>query len=237
MGGGHQEGRAAVCADMEGACTVSDLETLPGVDTAGVEAPREAPATGPAPRRGSPAARGWATALAQITPTPGMILGGRYRVEAKIGQGGMGYVYRAWDQEAERMVALKVMRLDNLPCQEKADMTLLRFIREGRAISRLQSPHIVEVHERGSTHDGLFYISVELLEGRTLRAALPERGRLSVPRALEIIAQLCEAMSEAHAQGVIHRDLKPSNIFLVAGEGADERVKVLDFGVAKLWGA
>jgi len=137
---------------------------------------------------------------------PGEMLG-HYRVEAKLGQGGMGTVYRAWDTRLQRPVALKVLH-------EREE----RLLREARAASALNHPNIITIHEVGPD-----FIAMELVEGK------PLSGRLPLKLALDYASQIAGALAKAHAAGVIHRDLKPANI-LVTSEGA---VKLLDFGLAK----
>ncbi len=155
--------------------------------------------------------------------TPGTLLG-RYRIIGSLGSGGMGEVYRARDTELGRDVAVKV-----LPDEVAHDAERLeRFRREARFLARLSHPNILEVFDVGE-EAGVIYVVTELLEGRTLRERL-DRGPLSWRRAVEIAAGLAEALVAAHATGIVHRDLKSSNVFLTR----DGRVKVLDFGLARL---
>ena len=137
-----------------------------------------------------------------------------YRIEERIGSGGMGIVYRARDTRLQRDVALKF-----LPEAWSAD-------REARAAAGLNHPNICTIHEIGA-HDGRPFIAMELLEGRTLKQELGVRS-LEMGKVIEIASQIAEALDAAHAQGVIHRDIKPGNIFITA-RGV---VKVLDFGIA-----
>jgi non-specific serine/threonine protein kinase len=158
----------------------------------------------------------------------GSSLDGRYELTALLGRGGMGAVYQATDLRLGRQVAVKTMRTD---LQHNAD-ALERFGREAQLVARLRHPNIVAVHDFGSTADDLLYIVMELLEGHTLRHEL-RGGALDAGRAVAIARQACSAVAAAHAAGVIHRDLKPDNLFLEAGDGPP-RVKVLDFGVARV---
>ena len=147
-----------------------------------------------------------------------------YRVLEKIGQGGMGVVYRARDERLERDVALKV-----LPPGALSDAaTRARFRREALALSRLNHPHIGVIHDFDTVEDTDFLV-MEYVSGRTLRARI-EDGSMPLPEAVRIAIQIAEALEEAHERGTIHRDLKPENILLTTKGW----VKVLDFGLAKL---
>ena len=149
---------------------------------------------------------------------------GRYEVLSLLGAGGMGEVYRARDTELERDVAVKV-----LPDAASGDPAWLdRFRREAHALSRLSHPNILEIFDAGSD-DGVRYVVTELLEGRTLRDHL-EHGRLPIRKAVAIADAIARGLGAAHAQGVVHRDVKPENVLLTS----DGRVKVLDFGIARL---
>ena len=152
---------------------------------------------------------------------PGTKLG-PYEIQALLGAGGMGEVYRARDLRLGREVAIKV-----LPASLSADPgRLQRFEQEARSASALNHPSIVVVYDVG-THDGAPYLVTELLEGETLRARLRD-ATLPPRRALEYAIQLGQGLAAAHEKGVIHRDLKPDNIFLCR----DGRCKILDFGLA-----
>ena len=161
---------------------------------------------------------------------------GQYRIEALIGRGGMGYVYRAHDTVLARPVALKI-----LPPELVSDAgRLARFVQEARSASALNHPHVIAIHEireatamrNGAAIPGLpvlHYLAMELVTGDTLRTLIETR-RLDMRRAIDLLTQVAEALSAAHAAGVVHRDLKPENI-MVATSGY---AKVLDFGLAKL---
>src|SRR5438552_3135826 len=149
---------------------------------------------------------------------------GPYEVLSPIGAGGMGEVYRARDSRLGREVAIKV-----LPAAFSADADRLRrFEQEARAAGMLNHPNILIVHDIG-THDGAPYIVSELLEGEELRAQL-SRGALPVRRSVDYAQQTACGLSAAHEKGITHRDLKPENLFITS----DGRVKILDFGLAKL---
>ncbi|MDE3136987.1 MAG: protein kinase [Acidobacteriota bacterium] len=155
--------------------------------------------------------------------SPGTKLG-PYEVVAPIGAGGMGEVYRARDTRLGRDVAAKV-----LPASFSSDPERLRrFEQEARAVAALNHPNILAIHDIG-THDGAPFLVTELLEGETLRERLAE-GALPVRKTIEIAVQAAHGVAAAHEKGIVHRDLKPANIFLTS----DGRVKILDFGLAKL---
>jgi eukaryotic-like serine/threonine-protein kinase len=145
-----------------------------------------------------------------------------YRLLDRFGEGGMGVVYRAEDLRLGREVAVKLLRT------EATSEWLARFEREARLASSLQHPHICTIHELGD-HEGQPFIVMELLEGRTIRQVL-EAGPLDPDRVVAFGRQIADALDAAHRRGIIHRDLKPANLFLTH----DDRVKVLDFGLAKI---
>ena len=148
-----------------------------------------------------------------------------YRILEKLGEGGMGVVYIAEDTLLGRRVAIKT-----LTAKRGSDFEHFRsrFLREARAVSALSHPHIATIHDYGETAEGQPYIVMELVKGQTL-TDLMLKEKLTIPRAIEIVKQVAEALSEAHRNGIIHRDIKPSNVAI------NERgnVKVLDFGLAK----
>ena len=159
----------------------------------------------------------------------GRVINGRYRVHAKIGEGGMGTVYAAEHVEIGKGVAIKVLHPRYSTEQELVE----RFRREARAASRIGHPNIIDVIDFGSTDDGCAYFVMELLDGIDLADVLTHERRLDPDRSCQIAIQVCRALSAAHAAGIIHRDLKPENIFLVARDGQADFVKVLDFGIAR----
>ena len=152
----------------------------------------------------------------------GTILG-RYRIDALLGEGGMGQVYRAFDTTLGRPAAVKVLR-ENLSGER-----LHRFMREARTASSLNHPNVVTIYEIGELDSTGHFIAMELVEGETLREAL-SRGRIELARALEWVAQIADGIATAHGAGITHRDLKPENI-VIARTGF---AKILDFGLAKL---
>ena len=160
---------------------------------------------------------------------------GRYVLVDKLGQGSFGLVFRARDTVLDRMVAIKVL---NPAHQYNADV-LRRFLQEALASARVVHPGIVTVHDFGTVPTSVgetAYIVLELLQGESLTARITRTGRLAVAWAVEIVRQVASALDTAHRAGVLHRDLKSENIYLVADPAAinGERVKVLDFGLAKV---
>ena len=157
------------------------------------------------------------------------LLAGRYRIKRLCGEGGMGRVYEAEHVEIGRRVAVKVLH----PAYSKTPEVVERFRREARAASRVGHPNIVDVTDSGTTDDGSFFFVMEFVEGVELGLVIFKEGPMAVGRALNIGAQMCDALQAAHDAGIIHRDLKPENVLLVTKEGQPDFVKVLDFGIAK----
>jgi eukaryotic-like serine/threonine-protein kinase len=157
---------------------------------------------------------------------PGRILAGRYRLVSRLGRGGMGSVWRAFDQSLEIDVAIKLID----PDLADTEVALARFRREAFAAAKLRSSHIVHITDYG-VDDDTPYIAMDLLEGESLGARLATR-RLTFTEVVAIVTQVGRALGLAHDKGIVHRDLKPDNIFLTR-EGEIEVTKVLDFGVAK----
>lgn len=162
-------------------------------------------------------------------PYIGKVVAGRYRLETRLGEGGMGVVYRARHVLIERVVALKLIRPD------LRSETHLRawMLREARAANRVDHAHIVEIHDVGEAEDGELYLVMEYLVGTSL-ANECARGPMAIPRAVDIIEQMCAALARAHDLGVFHRDLKSENIMLTVRGGRRDFVKILDFGLAHL---
>lgn len=163
----------------------------------------------------------------------GEILDDKYRLEQLLGQGGMGAVYLATHLGTERYVALKLIAPQFMRKEEFVE----RFKREARAAGRLRHPNVVDVTDFGFARvpDGnVAYLVMEYLDGCTLGDVLSEEKSLSVEWTVDILEQVCSAVQEAHQQGIVHRDLKPDNIWLEPNRVGSYRVKVLDFGIAKL---
>jgi serine/threonine protein kinase len=163
-------------------------------------------------------------------PLAGRVLDEKYRLDERLGEGGMGTVYRATHLLIDRPVAVKVLH----PRFVEDEAAQERFRREARAAGRLQHTNAVTVTDFGRTADGFVYIVMELLEGRNLREVLAFESPLESRRAVALMLQVAAAVEAAHESGVIHRDLKPANIFIVQPKNAPPLVKVLDFGIAKL---
>lgn len=160
----------------------------------------------------------------------GTVLDGTYRLDAKIGEGGFGAVFRGTHLGLERPVAVKVLRPTAV--NESAE-ALSRFRLEGIASCRLSHPNAVEVIDFAISSTGIPYMVMELLRGYTLAWMLRERGRLTPERSAPIVAAVCSALADAHSAGIVHRDIKPENVFLHQTRRG-EVVKVVDFGIAKL---
>jgi serine/threonine-protein kinase len=159
---------------------------------------------------------------------PGDVVDDRYRIEALLGEGGMGSVFVARHVHIGRKVALKILHPEH--CKGKDDRE--RFRREAAVAVQLRSPHVVEVLDFGEDPRGHAYYAMELLEGESLRALLERERRLAPERVVRLLRQLLKGLRSAHAAGVVHRDLKPENLWLV-GKGQDQHLKILDFGIAK----
>ena len=159
----------------------------------------------------------------------GQVFGERYQLGELLGQGGMGWVFRATHLVMRQPVAVKVMRREHV----RDVNAVKRFCQEARACSLLRHYNTIKVHDFGVTDSGYPYIVMELLEGQPLNRVLRESGALPAPRAARIALQVCRSLDEAHECGLVHRDLKPANIFVTALRGEPDHVKVLDFGIAK----
>jgi tetratricopeptide (TPR) repeat protein len=180
--------------------------------------------SGGIPTGGGTAAAARAALNSSAILEPGTLLGGRYEIVAMLGLGGMGAVYKAYDRDIDRVIALKVIRPDLASHPE----LLQRFKQElllARQIAHKNVVRIFDVRESG----GIKFITMEYIDGRDLRSLLGEHGKLPVPEALEIMRQACAGLAAAHAEGVIHRDLKPGNIM----RDQNGRVVVMDFGLAR----
>jgi serine/threonine-protein kinase len=160
------------------------------------------------------------------------VVADRFRIEAVIGQGGMGTIYRARHVKLPRAFALKVLK-PNLA----ADPAFVkRFLREAVAASQVVHPNVVNVTDYGQLPDGNYYIAMEHLDGVTLDDELERLGRLPVRRALDILIQLADALDYCHAQDIVHRDLKTENVLLCTVHGRPDVVKLVDFGIARILG-
>ena len=159
-------------------------------------------------------------------PYLGVVLKDSYRVERRLGEGGMGAVYLAEHQALRKKVAVKVLGPE---FAHQAELKQ-RFLREARAAAAISDDHVVEIYDFGETPDGSAFIAMEYLEGVDLAVLLQREVRLPWPRARDIALQICQALQAAHDRGIVHRDVKPANCFCLEGD----RIKVLDFGIAKV---
>jgi len=162
----------------------------------------------------------------------GTLFGGRFRIESLLGSGSMGAVCLARHEVLQRRFAIKVLHRCLL-----SDLSVpARFRREARAAGRIEHPHITSVFDFGHSDEGRPYIVMEYVEGPTLADAIAREGPFPLPRAINMLLQISEALTAAHAVDVIHRDLKPRNIVLTTHQDQPDYIKILDFGVAKILG-
>ena len=223
-------------------------QTGPVRATSGTPAPTSASPT-PAPASPTPApaaptsilpdhgaGAGFSTSYLpnQTDPLLGATMAGRYHIEKKLGEGGMGAVYLATHNLLEKKVALKVLHGE---FARKPDL-VERFMQEAKSASRIRHENVIDISDFGTTPEGLVFFAMELLKGHDLHEEVA-RARLAgqlLPwaRSKKIFLQICSALTAAHAQGIVHRDLKPENVFLVDFLGEPDFVKLLDFGIAKL---
>src|SRR5262245_47171014 len=162
-------------------------------------------------------------------PLLGGTFAGRYQLVEKIGQGGMGAVYKAIHTRMNRTCAIKLLAADQAEGQNPVE----RFNREAQMASRINNPHAVVIYDFGETDDEVLYLVMEYVEGESLGRALIRERTFTPARACSIARQIAEALSAAHALGIVHRDLKPDNVMLSNRQGESDYVRVLDFGIAK----
>jgi serine/threonine-protein kinase len=160
----------------------------------------------------------------------GQTLAGKYRIEERISEGGMGTVYRATHVLMEKAVAIKVLH----PSLAADDKIVARFTREAKAASRISNPHALNVTDFGESENGIVFLVMEYLRGKTLKEVIRSESPLPLARIVEVTKQICGALDAAHAEGVVHRDLKSDNIMLEEVAGGNDWAKVLDFGIAKI---
>ncbi len=163
-------------------------------------------------------------------PLIGEIIGDRYLLRDKLGQGASGTIYLAEHITLHRKVAVKILHHE----LGRDDMALERFRREATMVGEIDNEHIAEVYDFGRTPDGRMFLAMERLEGETLASAIKRHRQLPVAQVVDALTQIGEALMEAHAMGYIHRDLRPGNVFLARRRGREGFVKILDFGLAKL---
>ena len=147
---------------------------------------------------------------------------GRYQVREHLGQGGMGALYLALDPAIDRLVALKLLRIDS-------EEMRARFLREARSVGRLQHPHIVTIYDVGE-HEDQPFIAMEYIKGETLAEMVRRRAPLSLARKITLMEDLCDGLDYAHGAGLVHRDIKPANLMVTSEAGV---LKILDFGIAR----
>src|SRR5213593_868468 len=162
-------------------------------------------------------------------PLIGHSLAGKYKIEELIKSGGMGSVYQGKHVLMDKTVAIKVLR----PSLAVDDAVVARFSREAKAASRISHPHAVNVTDFGEAENGVVFLVMEYLDGRTLKEIIKSEGPMPLARVVEIVRQVAGALDAAHGQGVVHRDLKSDNIMLVR-HNSEDWAKVLDFGIAKI---
>jgi serine/threonine-protein kinase len=156
------------------------------------------------------------------------VLSERYHLVERIGEGGMGVIYRAEHIHMRKAFAVKVLH----PSLTTIEEVVLRFEREAQAAGQIDHPNVCAATDFGRAQNGAFFLVMEFLEGKTLKELIDEDGSLSIPRAIAICRQICAALSRAHGLGIVHRDLKPENVQLIERDGEVDFVKVLDFGIA-----
>ncbi|HEY1586736.1 MAG TPA: serine/threonine-protein kinase, partial [Polyangia bacterium] len=217
--------KGPVSSAMSFAATIA-----PGsVEMKAIAPPQATPSPAAAPK---PAAR--PGPAASFAPPPandltGKLLNNRYLVEDKLGEGGFGAVYRATQTQMNRKVALKVLHAK----MAKDPQVVGRFKREAQASSLLRAPHTVQVYDFDQSPDGLMYLAMEILQGRSVHATLAQDGPLPPARLYGVMDGIADSLGEAHGHGIVHRDIKPENIYLETRPTPDF-VKVLDFGIAKI---
>ncbi len=162
-------------------------------------------------------------------PLVGTVVDGRYEIQQRVGEGGMGVVYRARQISIDRIVAIKMLSQQ----MAKDPNWVKRFNQEAKACSRLQHPNTIRMFDFGQTPEGRLYMAMEFLDGQSLRQAITA-GPMAAVRVLKILIQCCASLAEAHSFGIVHRDIKPDNVFLLNLAGSPDFVKLLDFSVAKL---
>lgn len=163
-------------------------------------------------------------------PLIGAVLAGKYVVERRIGEGGMGLVYEGVHRDIDKRIAIKVLR-DEL---SRRPEVVARFRQEAKSASRIGHENIVDIFDFGETTRGASYFVMEFLEGEDLANVLGREVTVDEERACRIVLQCCRALSATHAKGIVHRDIKPENIFLTKRDPIEDFVKIVDFGIAKM---
>ena len=163
-------------------------------------------------------------------PLIGRTIDGRYELLARLGEGGMGVVYQARQVSVDRLIAIKMLH----PQLAQDPTWAQRFNNEAKACSRLQHPNTIRLFDFGQTREGRLFMTMEFLDGLSLRQAIAAGAPMAAVRVLKILIQCCASLTEAHGIGIVHRDIKPDNVFLLNLAGSPDFVKLLDFSVAKL---
>jgi serine/threonine-protein kinase len=171
------------------------------------------------------------SSAAEADPLIGRTINDRYRIVEAIGQGGMGRVYKALQSPLDRVVALKILGAGH----DRDPNFYKRFFLEASVTAKLTHPNTITLYDYGRTEDGIFFIAMEFLDGRTLSQAMQQEGPLAQERVVHVAQQICRSLREAHALGIIHRDLKPANVMLLRQHDDHDFVKVLDFGLVKFF--
>src|SRR5512143_745406 len=172
----------------------------------------------------------WPNAAGATADLVGKTIAGRYRITAKLGEGGMGAVYRGEQMSLKRAVAVKLLQ----PELSTNQMILQRFNAEAEAVAKLSHPNTVNIYDFGQDTDGTLFIAMEYIEGRSLRQVIHHEAPLAPRRALAIALQVAASLADAHAHRIVHRDLKPDNVMLQDRGRQRDIARVLDFGIAKL---
>src|SRR3954462_4896535 len=167
----------------------------------------------------------------EADPLLGRVINDRYKIIEQIGHGGMGRVYKALQAPLDRLVALKVLGAGH----DRDPNFYKRFFLEASVTARLTHPNTITLYDYGRTEDGIFFIAMEFLDGRTLSQSMQAEGPLAQERVIHIAQQICRSLREAHALGIIHRDLKPADVMLLWQHDDHDCVKVLDFGLVKFF--
>ncbi|MDZ4837529.1 MAG: serine/threonine-protein kinase [Candidatus Melainabacteria bacterium] len=155
------------------------------------------------------------------------VIDGRYRVDKRIGQGGMGQVFEGHDQVLDKTVAIKVL------FPNTSDSVIKRFHAEAVALGQLKHPNILSVQHFGQSNDGVLYLVTDFIQGESLNDIIENRGAQTFFDVLPIFERICRGLRYAHANNVLHRDIKPSNVMLESDRSRDDSVKLVDFGLAK----
>ena len=180
---------------------------------------------------GMPTAPTFESIDAEVDPLLGRVINDRYQIVEPVGHGGMGKVYKALQAPLDRTVALKVLGAGH----DRDPNFYKRFFLEASVTAKLTHPNTITLFDYGRTEDGIFFIAMEYLTGRTLSQVMQAEGPLAQERVVHIAQQICRSLREAHALGIIHRDLKPANVMLLRQHDDHDFVKVLDFGLVKFF--